>query len=99
MEKNNQGEHHSQSFMTGFLLGGIVASVGFYLTMTKSGRRVAKELLKAAEEVGERGEEYLTEIAESPAVKEVKKEAGEKLTGIIGKLKSELKAATKSVDS
>ncbi len=100
MAKNsNKDENQSQNFFTGFVLGGIISAAGFYLTMTKSGRKISKGLLKHAEEFGEKGEEYFENFMETPLVAKTKEAAGTKINNIIGKLKTELRSAKKTVDS
>lgn len=84
-----------KGFLTGFFLGSVVAFGAGYLTFTKSGRALTKQLLKAAEELGERGEEMLENV-ESMDIDEVgelvvkkKEEAKSTMSSLIGKLKGE----------
>ena len=72
-----------------------MASVGFYLTMTKAGRKVARELLIKAEEIGEDGVDSLDEFMNSPKVSKLKQKGAKKIDGIIDKLKHEVKAVKK----
>jgi len=90
---NNNGP---QNFFSGFLLGSMVAGIASYLTLTKSGRKTARELLRKAEQIGEEGQDYLEELIQQPNTQQVKQKAEKKISGIIHKLKHEVKAAKKS---
>ena len=86
----------SQNFFSGFFIGAIVSGVGFYLTMTKSGRKIAREILRRAEELGEEGRDLLEEASAKKEVKEIKKKAERKIDGIMDKLKQEVRSVKKS---
>lgn len=97
-DQQNQTNSSSgiQNFFSGFLLGGLVSGIAGYLVLTKSGRKTARELLRKAEQIGEEGQDYLEELLEKPNVAKVKQKTEQKITGIIDKLKHEVKAAKKS---
>lgn len=88
MNNETYEKKYSQGFFTGFVAGATVAASICYLTLTKSGQRLAKSILKYAEELGEKGEEFLLESGKS------KHDIG----SIINKLKS-VKTTKKSVDN
>jgi|GEM_PF-1389069 len=98
MKTTNPNEEGSsvQNFFSGFLLGALIAGGGFYLTMTKSGRKIGREILKRAEELGEEGHFLLEDLSDSPQVQKIKKQSGRKIAGIIDKLKLEVKSVKKS---
>jgi len=98
MNKNQSNGANSgvQNFFSGFFLGGIVASTVCYLTLTKSGRKIAREFLRKAEQIGEEGQEYLDELIKQPDAREIKQKAETKISGIIKKLKHEVKSTKKS---
>lgn len=85
-----------QNFFSGFLLGAMVTGVTSYLTLTKSGRKIARELLRKAERIGEDGQEYLEDLLDKPSVVKTKQKAENKISGIIHKLKHEVRAVKKS---
>ena len=93
--KTNDSNSSTQNFFSGFLIGAVVAVSTSYLTMTKSGRKLARELLRKAEEIGEDGAEYFEEIANSPKTAKLKQKTGKKINNIIDKLKHEVKAVKK----
>ncbi len=82
MTQNNNESSPAQNFFSGFLLGAVVSSVTCYLTLTKSGRKTAREILRRAEQIGEEGQDF-------------KKKTEKKIDGIIGKLKHEVRAVKK----
>jgi len=96
MKNTSENSSTTQNFFSGFLLGAAVAGAGFYLTMTKSGRKLAREILKRTEELGEEGHLLLEDLSNSPQVGKVKKQAGKRIEGIIDKLKQEVKSVKKS---
>ena len=51
-------EQHTTGFMSGFFMGTLLGGVLTYLAITPSGRRIVKQLLSAAEDVAEYGDEY-----------------------------------------
>lgn len=105
MTEENNTTSNNQGFLTGFLIGSMVSGLGFYLTMTKAGRKMAREILRKAEELGDKGEDYLKEILEDKSFVEIKEQAefkktkaAKKITGIINKLTSEAKTLKKEID-
>ena len=95
-EDKISSNNSAQNFFSGFLLGSVVAGVASYLTLTKSGRKTARELLRKAEQIGEEGQDYLEELIKAPNTQQVKQKAEKKISVIIDKLKHEVKAAKKS---
>jgi gas vesicle protein len=93
---SSDNNNASQPFFSGFLLGGVVSSVVCYLSFTKTGRKIARELLRKAEEFGEEGQEYFEDLVSSPKTQKVKRKAEQKIGGIINKLKREVKFTKKS---
>ena len=87
-----------QSFITGFITGAMVSGAGFYLAFTKSGRKLAKQVLQYAEEIGEKGEIAVQEVAGSNEFQEIKEKTNKKIGNIVDKLKLELKDVKKAVD-
>jgi gas vesicle protein len=96
MTNTNENSSSTQNFFSGFLLGAAIAGAGFYLTMTKSGRKIAREVLKRTEELGEEGNLLFEDLSNSPLAQKVKKHSGKKIEGIIDKLKQEVKSVKKS---
>lgn len=84
---NETNRKNESNFFTGVVMGGLLGAGAVYLTMTKSGRKMAHALLNAAEELGERGEAYYRELTGEPekATKESVNKA--KMKGLIEKLK------------
>ncbi|HCZ24115.1 MAG TPA: hypothetical protein DHV05_04580 [Acholeplasmataceae bacterium] len=81
--------HQESNFFTGLVMGSILGAGTIYLTMTKEGRKIAHALLNAAEELGEKGEDYYHELTSETEQMTKEKEAGSKakIKTLIDKLK------------
>ena len=80
--------HRNDSgFFTGLPMGSILGAGAVYLTMTKSGRKMAHALLNAAEEIGEKGEEYYSELTGEPGKSTKESVSKTKIKTLIDKLR------------
>jgi len=78
----SSGEH--QGFVTGFGVGAVVGACAAYLLVTPAGRKILRNVMDVAQDVADRGDEYLH-------LDEHKTRSTENITGIIDKLKKSVK--------
>jgi len=96
---NKSENNNTHNFFSGFVLGSVVTSVACYLTLTKAGRKTARELLRKAEKIGEEGQDYLEELIDNIDTDEIKEKSQKKIGGIINKLKRKVGFVKKKVDN
>lgn len=78
----NSGEH--QGFVTGFGVGAVVGACAVYMLVTPSGRKMLRGVMDIAQDIAEKGDEYLQLDVNKVPQKE-------NITGIIDKLKKSVK--------
>lgn len=90
MEKNEAETNSSQGFFSGFVIGGVVSGLAFYLTMTEPGRKITRALLRKSEELGEKGEDYLQSLLEEQTTGGAKQKGQKKIKKVMNQLKGEI---------
>ena len=90
MEKSDLENQPSQGFFSGFMIGSLVSGLGFYLTMTESGRKTARAILRKSEEFGEKGQDYLQSLLEEQTTSTKAKKSQKKIKKVINQLKGEI---------
>ncbi len=88
MSNETVEKKYNHGFFTGLVTGATLAASLCYLILTKPGRRLLRSILKYAEELGEKGEKFLSDSEKNK----------KQIISIIDKLKS-AKTTKKSVDN
>ncbi|MCR4329828.1 MAG: YtxH domain-containing protein [Candidatus Roizmanbacteria bacterium] len=80
----NVSSSEHQGFVTGFGVGAVVGACAAYLLVTSSGRKILRNVMDVAQDIADKGDEYLH-------LDDNKPHKTENITGIIDKLKKSVK--------